>query len=84
MATEKGQNRLIFLYVGKIKNLRDELQRTIDRKRKAEELLRDLKWQAKQNARFPLDTDKKVAKYPSGGYAGEVAATVVFAKKKKV
>jgi len=47
MATEKGLKRIIFLYVGKIKRLREELENTIARKKDAEADLRTIRWDVK-------------------------------------
>ena len=47
MATEKGLKRIIFLYAGKIKRLRGEIEDTIARKKDAEADLRDIKWDMK-------------------------------------
>ena len=74
MATEKGQNRLILLYAKKIKRLRGELEVAIARKKKAEVLLREFRWEAK-NKKGSLTVEecnrflhsgglKKTAKYP--------------------
>jgi len=52
--TEKGLKRIIFLYAGKIKRLRGEIEDTIARKKDAEADLRTIKWDVK--------VSKKVAK----------------------
>jgi len=45
--TEKGLKRIIFLYVGKIKRLQQDVADTIARKKDAEADLRTIRWDVK-------------------------------------
>ena len=63
MSTEKSLKRLIFLYAGKIKRLRGELEGTIARKKEQEVQLRELRWKAKEKKTAkPYPIEKIVAK----------------------
>ena len=79
--TEKGLKRIIFLYAGKIKRLRGELQATIARKKEAEDELRSITLILKRSQRV-----KKVAKknaIPPMGRCMPADLTIEFLGKKK-